>query len=297
MTVPQCDPSTFQTTLSCLSYSMPSTACMMAFPFEATIPPTWLQAFSPTAPSCGTFTPCDAPVLQAAGGDSIPASHVTARDAVPAPQAPKASTVSAPASPVSLDNGIVPLNVKREVDALTPAETLDACAPNRIKFLCSYCAASFRHIALKTQHVMQAHQNNPVLRATPLCGTCGKTFSTDAELSTHEREHYTFACEHCDFCTMSKAALLEHSKKHKDRSWSCKFCSQTFVTRAGKLSHERSHKREAGMTGLEACGKPSETCVVTQARTLEPPPSKIDLPLPSPHLECQVSIGLSRDCQ
>ncbi|XP_078408805.1 zinc finger protein 142 isoform X1 [Cetorhinus maximus] len=56
--------------------------------------------------------------------------------------------------------------------------------------------------------------------------TCGLTFQSVAEMEQHQRDHYPFRCDQCDFACSSTKLLAQHKKRGrlKGKKFKCKLC-------------------------------------------------------------------------
>ncbi|KAA0721693.1 hypothetical protein E1301_Tti014312 [Triplophysa tibetana] len=80
------------------------------------------------------------------------------------------------------------------------------------------------------------------------CITCGKTFSSQRRLETHERKHTEqklFTCTRCDisFPTLQEKKL--HSQEHRDKKhFHCQQCGKNCVSTSSLKRHMRTHGDE-----------------------------------------------------
>ncbi|XP_057188002.1 zinc finger protein 664-like isoform X3 [Triplophysa rosa] len=78
------------------------------------------------------------------------------------------------------------------------------------------------------------------------CITCGKTFSSQRHLETHERKHTEqklFTCTRCDISFPTLQEKRRHSQKHRDQKH-CEKCGKIFVSSSSLKVHMKTHMGE-----------------------------------------------------
>ena len=91
------------------------------------------------------------------------------------------------------------------------------------RFKCQECGKDFT-----TNHHLQTHNENVHLRIRHVCKECGKDFSCQSHLSTHKKavhEKLKWDCGNCEFRASSAGNLRRHQKNvHDGDKEECKIC-------------------------------------------------------------------------
>ncbi|CAL1698640.1 unnamed protein product [Somion occarium] len=84
------------------------------------------------------------------------------------------------------------------------------------------------------------------------CGPCGRFFSSEQALDSHNREKHRLYCKPCERTFQSQNSLDNHlrSSIHQSRRIKCpgRHCSASFVTEAGLVQHCESGACPSGVT-------------------------------------------------
>ena len=93
------------------------------------------------------------------------------------------------------------------------------------------------------------------------CTSCGASFSTSAQLSSHVEAHHRSSrphtCDRCDMTFSQKSHLKQHIKTvhEKYRPFKCRTCSREFGKRYDCSAHERAVHENVKEHSCKLCGK------------------------------------------
>jgi len=132
----------------------------------------------------------------------------------------------------------------------------------REKSKCQICLKEFRHEKYLNQHMKRHHDNSPPSEETEgcididsnssedeneptySCEHCGKHFSTESKLTTHNKihvSHKSFKCGICPKAFSKEKNLISHLSHHDICSFPCKLCGKVLKTRTKLDAHMNIH--------------------------------------------------------
>ena len=130
------------------------------------------------------------------------------------------------------------------------------------KVSCTKCNKMFKTKYHLKEHYERSHGGD---KTKFLCTVCGKGFTNEGSLRTHELIHTTrprkFPCNACGKAFMTVGMLKQHEIRHSsERPFTCSFCGRRFLRKADCLHHERRHTGEVPRPfKCETCDKAYES--------------------------------------
>ncbi|CAL4124414.1 unnamed protein product, partial [Meganyctiphanes norvegica] len=110
-------------------------------------------------------------------------------------------------------------------------------------YLCSHCGKAFSHDIL-----LKSHEHTHTGGESHQCFECNKTFVYNNQLITHMRTHTgekPYQCSQCGKAFSIKSNLTSHKKIHTgERSFQCTQCDKTFSSNGYLKIHMRLHTGE-----------------------------------------------------
>ncbi|XP_072040545.1 uncharacterized protein [Amphiura filiformis] len=117
---------------------------------------------------------------------------------------------------------------------------------------CSYegCCRIFYNTPEQQAHEASQHRGEPVARFT--CKTCGKQFSSTANMQRHMITHRPnprpYACNYCSATFTQSCSRQAHERKHTgERPYGCSFCDKKFTQKSNQKTHEKRCKSRSEM--------------------------------------------------
>lgn len=120
--------------------------------------------------------------------------------------------------------------------------------PDRL--LCYECDIVFREHEKLVRHRNHQHVGEKIIKKYHyVCPTCGKSFSSRAAVSDHERSNCgrnpLYQCEVCLKSFHTASSLKNHYTLHTDElPYSCQYCAKAYRTKGQVKVHERQHTGE-----------------------------------------------------
>ncbi|XP_040203494.1 zinc finger protein 205-like [Rana temporaria] len=128
------------------------------------------------------------------------------------------------------------------------------------KFSCPECGESF-----SSELNLSVHQRSHMGEMPHSCPKCKKCFTTKSKLARHQRFHTgekPYSCPECGKCFTTKSKLVRHQRFHTgEKPYSCPECGKWFTTKLKLVGHQRSHTGEKPHCCPE-CGK----CFTTKSK-------------------------------
>ncbi|KXJ81347.1 hypothetical protein RP20_CCG020320 [Aedes albopictus] len=141
--------------------------------------------------------------------------------------------------------------VFREHEKLTEEEVLyHGRMEHPERLLCYECDIVFREHEKLVRHRNQQHVGTKIVKKYHyVCPTCGKSFSSRAAVSDHERSNCgrnpLYQCEVCLKNFHTASSLKNHYTLHTDElPYSCQYCGKSYRTKGQVKVHERQHTGE-----------------------------------------------------
>lgn len=118
------------------------------------------------------------------------------------------------------------------------------------RLLCVECDIVFREHEKLVRHRNQQHVEEKIIKKYHyVCPICGKSFSSRAAVSDHERSNCgrnpIYTCEICLKSFHTSSSLKNHYSLHSNElPFSCQFCGKSYRTKGQVKVHERQHTGE-----------------------------------------------------
>jgi len=108
-------------------------------------------------------------------------------------------------------------------------------------FVCHVCSKGF-----KWKHALVAHMVTHSAEQKFLCSDCGFSTKHQTSFAAHQRQHtgktYTCSVQNCEFKTIRKQNLKQHTKTHtKEKPHQCEICGQAFSLAKNMKRHAQLH--------------------------------------------------------
>ncbi|KAK2146938.1 hypothetical protein LSH36_578g01082 [Paralvinella palmiformis] len=149
----------------------------------------------------------------------------------------------------------------------------------------------------KCEHSEQEHQESGESMPSPMCHICGKTMSTEKNLTKHVRRHLGMFSVYCDECGkgfFDRTDLDSHTAKHKDtKLYQCDICGRSYSHKRGLYKHIRKDHRN---------GDKDIDDVIEKANVIEKPSSQAPVsvtltPMTMPYPQASVHCVMSNPMQ
>lgn len=120
---------------------------------------------------------------------------------------------------------------------------------------CEVCNIKFTNKKESDDHKKELHTE----KLYWICEVCGKQFLSRGSHCAHARSHLPrrFACEHCDYCCVTKSDMEKHLRTHFDiKNFKCVSCNAGFRTSSNLRDHERrKHSTVVRRFACQLCPK------------------------------------------
>lgn len=111
------------------------------------------------------------------------------------------------------------------------------------RYTCEICKLPFSSARYVKMHVKTVHQGQKPFK----CSYCDKAFTSSQHLKSHNNAMHSsnkkiYSCSKCENNFLWKSALLEHLKRHENKTHQCYLCHKTFFTNEEKCKHQKTHR-------------------------------------------------------